>query len=415
MSPADERAAEAPPERFPPTFYFANGIELFERLAHYGMYVGLSLYLTTVVGFGDLEGGFWLGNFRLVGSLAPIPCGAVADRITFKRSLIVAFCLYALGYLGLFAFPSRVMAPVSLLCLAVGGGFMKPVISGTVVRTAPPGRQTEGFAIFYRMINAGSVLGKPLAYLTRTLVALRFVMLNSIAASLVALSLAVFGYQEPERGRGEAAPLRETVRGYGTALRNLRFSVFLVIFAGFYFMAEQFYMTFPKYVTRVIDPDAKFEFITLINPALIAVLQGVVSRLTRRLSPVGSMLAGMLIASLSMLVMGTLPGLAGACVSGAIFALAEMTFSPRYYDYIASFAPQGKAGMYMGLAFVPMAIGAWVGGPLSGFMISRYLPAQGPREPFTVWASYAAIGVFCAGLMLVYRRVFAEPALPAAA
>ncbi len=411
MSPADE----PPREGFPATFYFANAIELFERLAHYGMYVGLSLYLTTVVGFGDLEGGFWLGNFRLVGSLAPIPCGAIADRITFKRSLIVAFCLYALGYLGLFAFPSRTAAPLSLLCLAVGGGFMKPVISGTVVRTAPEGRQTEGFAIFYRMINAGSVLGKPLAYLTRTLVALRFVMLNSIAASLVALAIAVFGYREPERGRGQAAPLAETVRGYGTALRNLRFSVFLVIFAGFYFMAEQFYMTFPKYVTRVIDPHAKFEFITLINPALIALLQGVVTRLTRRLSPVGSMLAGMLIASLSMLVMGTLPGLAGACVSGAVFALAEMTFSPRYYDHIASFAPKGKAGMYMGLAFVPMAIGAWVGGPLSGFMISRYLPEQGPRAPFTVWASYAAIGVFCAALMLVYRRVFAEPAVPAAA
>jgi dipeptide/tripeptide permease len=292
--------------------------------------------------------------------------------------------------------------------MGVGGGFMKPVILGTVVRTAPESRQTEGFAIFYRMINAGSVVGKPLAYLTRTLVALRYVMLNSVVASVIALTIAVFGYREPEKGVAKPTPFVETLKGYGTALRNLRFSIFLVIFAGFYFMAEQFYMTFPMYVTRCIDPKAKFEFITLINPALIALLQGVVIVATRRLSPIGSMLAGMLIASLSMLVMGVLPGLSGALVSGAVFAVAEMSFSPRYYDYIASFAPEGKAGMYMGLAFVPTAIGAWIGGRVSGSMISSYIPEQGPKEPFTVWSSYAAIGVGCALLMLVYRAVFAE-------
>ena len=303
-------AAEPAKEPFPSTFYFANAIELFERLAHYGMYVGLSLYLTSVVGFDDVGSGVWLGNFRLVGSLSPIVCGSIADRITFKRSLIVAFCLYATGYLGLFAYPSTTLAPFSLMLMAVGGGFMKPVITGTVVRTAPAGRQTEGFSIFYRMINAGSVIGKPLAYLSRTLLGLRYVMLNSVVASLIALGIAVFGYREPEKGAAKPTPLSETLKGYGTALRNLRFTVFLVIFAGFYFMAEQFYMTFPKYVTRVIDPNAKFEFITLINPLLIATFQGVVapSATPPPSSPVGSMLAGMLIASpSSMLAMGVLP------------------------------------------------------------------------------------------------------------
>jgi MFS family permease len=116
-----------------------------------------------------------------------------------------------------------------------------------------------------------------------------------------------------------------------------------------------------------------------------------------------------------MLVMGTVPGLVGACLSGAIFAFAEMTFSPRFYDYIASFAPEGKSGMYMGLAFVPFAIGSWTGGMLSGPMIARYLPKDGPRAPFTVWATYSACGVGCALLMLIYRRVFAERARPAAA
>ena len=72
---------DKPEADFPRTFYYANAIELFERLAHYGLYIGLSLYLTNIVHMGDKEVGSTLGNWRLVASLAPIPCGAIADRI----------------------------------------------------------------------------------------------------------------------------------------------------------------------------------------------------------------------------------------------------------------------------------------------------------------------------------------------
>jgi dipeptide/tripeptide permease len=390
-------------EKFPRTFYVANGIELFERMAFYGMFVGLSLYLSNVVGLSDQAAGSLLGNFRLVASLAPIACGAIADRITFKRSLVIAFSLYAVGYLSLFTFPTPVMAVVSLMCIAVGGGFMKPVITGTVVRTAPEGREQEGFAVFYRMVNAGSVVGKTLAYGVRILVSLRYVMINSVFASLTALGLAAFVYKEPERGAAPRVDLAKMLRGYGTALKDLRFTLFLVLFSGFYFMSDQFYFTFPKYVTRHIDPKAPLELITLINPLLIALLQGVVTRIFARVHPLTTMVCGLFIASTSMFVMGFLPGLAGACLSGAIFAVAEMTCSPRFYGYVASFAPPGRAGMYMGLAFVPPAIGGFIGGQVSGGMVARYLPKEGPRDPQTVWTIYAALGVGCALALAAYR------------
>ena len=394
----------APKTPFPRTFYVANGIELLERLAFYGMYIGLSLYLSREVGMSDVAVGVLLGNYRLVGSLAPVPCGAIADRIGFRTSLLVAFSLYAASYVSLYALRTPASATLALMGVAVAGGFMKPVISGTVVRTAPEGRQTEGFAVFYRMVNAGSVVGKTLAYGVRVVVSLRHVMITSVVACLAALGLAAFGYQEPERGKAKAAPLSDTLRGWKDALSNPRFAAFLVVFSGFYFMADQFYMTFPKYVTRHIDEKAPLELVTLINPAVIALGQGTVTRLLGGLRPLTTMVLGVTIASTSMLVMGVVPGLAGACLSGAIFACAEMTFSPRFYDYVASFAPEGKAGTYMGLAFVPAAIGGWVGGQVSGPMIARYLPASGPRQPLVVWTTYAALGACCAVLMLAYRR-----------
>jgi dipeptide/tripeptide permease len=399
--------AKGPPDEplqpFPPTFYWANVIELLERLAHYGFYIGLSLYLTNIVGMSDIEVGITLGNWRLAAQLAPIPCGAIADRITFKRSLIIAFLLYATAYATILMFPTRAFVIPALFLAAVAGGFMKPVIMGTVIRTSPPGRQTEGFGVFYRMINSGSVLGKCLAYAVRRIVALRFVAATSVFASLAALVIAIFAYKEPpNEGVKKGPALMETLRGYGSAMRNLRFASFLVLFAGFYFMSEQFYLTFPKYVTRHIDEKAPLEIITLVNPGLIALFQGRITKITRKIDPVWTMALGVFIGSASMLVMGAIPTIAGAVLSGAIYALAEMTFSPRFFDYIASFAPKGKAGMYMGMAFVPAAIGAWSGGQASGFLITKYMPKVGPRDPFAIWSIYASLGLVCALAMVVY-------------
>jgi len=399
---AEQGAAEK--QAFPRTFYYANGIELLERLAHYGVYVGLALYLSNVVKMSDVQVGWVLGNFRFVGSMAPIPCGSIADRIGFKRSLMIAFVGYTTGYSCLLLFPAKLPVILSLALIAVSGGFLKPVITGTVVRTSPPGREAEGFGIFYRMVNSGSVVGKTLAYLVRSFVALRLVAATSIVASLGALGLAIFAYTEPEdaAAKAKAPSLGVVLRGYGTALRNIRFAAFLVVFAGFYFMAEQFYFTFPQYVTRHIDKKAPLEIITLINPALIAIFQGGVTRVVKRLAPVTAMTLGVCIGACSMLVMGSFQTLVGACLSGAIFAFAEMTFSHRFYTHIASFAPKGKAGMYMGLAFVPFAIGAWIGGQASGYLVAKYLPKEGARDPFAIWSIYAGLGLVCAFAMFVY-------------
>lgn len=403
--------------RFPGTFYHANVIELFERLAHYGFYIGLSLYLDKIVGMNDVEVGVLLGNWRLVASLAPIPCGAIADRITFKRSLVIAFLGYATAYGTILLVPKKVFVVAALMLAAVAGGFMKPVIMGTVIRTSPPGRQTDGFAIFYRMVNAGSVVGKTLAYLVRRLVALRFVAFTSVLASLASLAIAIFLYEEPKDGEkkesvdaagiaGFAVSILNLMRGYVRALLNWRFTVFLVIFAGYYFMIEQFYMTFPKYVTRHIDEKAPLEIITLINPGTIAVFGSIVGGFMKRFRPITTMIFGVFFGAISMLVMGAMPTLTGACLSGAIFAFAEMTFSPRFFDYIASFAPdKSKAGMFMGLAFVPSALGATIGGYVSGPLIAKYMSKEGPHDPLRLWGTYAVLGLVCAAVMFVYGMI----------
>lgn len=158
---------------FPRVFWVAIGLEVLERLAFYGVYINLGVYLTQPVGLSDQENGALLGLFALVRAWLPVGTGALADRLGFRRSLLLSFAFYIVAYAALFAFPSRAGAWSAVFGMAFAGAFLKPVIPGTVRRYAPKGRETQGFSIFYASVNAGSVVGKIATKIVRTLVSLR--------------------------------------------------------------------------------------------------------------------------------------------------------------------------------------------------------------------------------------------------
>ena len=58
----------------------------------------------------------------------------------------------------------------------------------------------------------------------------------------------------------------------------------------------------------------------------------------------------------------------------------------------------------MGFAFLPVAIGAFVAGPLSGYLIEHYL--KGPN-PGGMWILLSAIGFAATAGMLLYDRFVA--------
>ncbi len=411
----DDASADAP---FPRVFYIANALELLERLAFYGVYVNLVVYLHDEAHLDDVETGSLLGLFALVRSWLPVPVGGLADRLGFRKSLVISFALYAVAYALLFAVPAsaaaggiglaRGSAYAAVLGMAVGGSFLKPVIPGCVQRYAPPARRGAGFAVFYAMINTGSVVGKTLAKVVRTAVSLRATVLTSVVASAFALGVTLAAFREPEAPRGEgpapaARPAGEELARIVAALRNVRLVVFLTLVSGYYLLLEQFYQTFPPYIVRAFGENAPREYITLINPLAIATLQIFVARLTRRLEPLAAMIGGICLGATSMLVMGLFPSIAGACAAFFVFAFAEMVYTPRFYEYVGSFAPRGQEGLYMGIAFVPQGVGGLAGGVLSGRLIARYLPKGGPLEPLTVWGTYAGLGLGCALVLLAFR------------
>jgi dipeptide/tripeptide permease len=414
------------PRPFPRVFWVALGLEMLERLAFYGVYVNLAVYLTDTVKLTDVENGSLLGVFALVRSWVPVATGVLADRIGFRKSLAIAFVLYVGAYGVLFASPTRVGAWSAVMGMAIGGAFLKPVIPGTVRRYSPEGRRPMGFSLFYASVNAGSVVGKIGTKIVREMVSLRASMLNAIAACAVGFVVTLAAFFEPTRPpspsdpqKPEGAPAAPSnpLRDLADALGQGKLVLFVLLMSGYYLLIEQFYQTFPTYIVRSFGEKAPREYITLINPAAIALLQVGVGRLTSKLPGPHAIALGVLVGSGSMLLMGAVPSLAGACGSFFVFAVAEMILSPRYYEYISSFAPKGREGMFMGLAIVPLGIGGLVGGVLSGRLVARFLPKGGAQQPLAVWGTYAAIGVVCSAMLFAYaawvRRADRPPPDPA--
>ena len=117
------------------------------------MFITLTLYLSRRVGFSDTHAGYVAACFASVLYLLPTFMGAMADKIGFRKALILAFALLTCGYTFLGAFQYKATAIVSLAVIMCGGAIVKPVISGTVAKCSDADRRARAFSIFYQVVN----------------------------------------------------------------------------------------------------------------------------------------------------------------------------------------------------------------------------------------------------------------------
>ena len=170
--------------RFSKPFWVANLVELLERLAYYAVFIVITLYLSNVWGFSDIEAGVIAGLFSASLYLLPVFAGAYSDKIGFRKAIILAFTLLTIGYAGLGVLPTllesaglvnyemtttytglresnlrwSIIAP--LILLVIGGAFIKSVISGTIAKETTTENRARGYSIFYMMVNIGAFTGK---------------------------------------------------------------------------------------------------------------------------------------------------------------------------------------------------------------------------------------------------------------
>jgi proton-dependent oligopeptide transporter, POT family len=517
-------ATSPAPTKFPAVFWTANVTELFERAAYYSMASFVVIYLGQL-GFGSYWPSFlsssvlWFLVFFL-----PILSGTIADQIGFRNGLLLAFVLLTGGYL-LMGYPvwlgGSVLSPTigkeftagtrdfalifcAIVIIGIGGSFIKPCISGTVQKTHG-GRATLAFAIFYMVINIGSLFGRGTAFVVRNgagvgtismvvaalgvaaflivmlvrattkaertkadiwmatagftaivvaaawavwtiyqgsaaerasvqAASLSYIFAVAAGASIVAFFVVLLFYREPAIAADPSKPRRSIGRillDMVLVLENGRFTLYLIVMTGFYFIYNQVYNVLPLYVKKTVEPSPAMDLYTAANPFVIVCFQLIISNTFGKMKPIRSMVAGTVIIAIAMLINVAPIYMAGGPQAiaanwlplGSIFiiltvgliALGELFTSPRMYEYIGALAPKGQEGLFLGYANLPLALGALAGGPI-GAVIFNEVMAKGattrpdgllelvPANNVAGWVILMAIGFASAISLWFYNR-----------
>jgi dipeptide/tripeptide permease len=419
--------------KFPRAFWTANIVELFERSAYYAVFIAITLYLSRVVGFNDIWSA-WIGGVFSAGMyFLPPFTGALADKIGFRKSIILAFSLLTIGYFTLGALPYKETVLPALVILMFGGSFIKSIITGTVAKNTTEETRARAFSIFYGIVNVGAFLGKTFAYPLRLQWGLESINFYASAMTFIALITVILFYKTAHT-EGEGKSFAEIWAGFVRVISNTRLVVLIIIITGFWIIQQQMYATMPKYVLRTVGEHASPEWIANVNPFIVMTCVLLITQLMRHTQAITSMTVGMFLMPISAICMAagamvqasvgnsisfgfftahpiTVMMIAGITIQG----LAECFISPRYLEFFSLQAPKGEEGLYLGFSHLHSFLSSLLGFGLSGYLLTAYCPdpltlsagelAHAYDKAHYIWYYFSAIG-FTAGIaLIIYQRM----------
>ncbi|OYT16229.1 MAG: MFS transporter [Bacteroidetes bacterium 4572_77] len=381
-------------QKFPRTFWVANTIELFERFAWYGFFMLLANYLTKSSDVGGLEfsqsqKGIIMGVGTGILYFLPVITGAIADKWGYKKVLLLSFTIYISAFLVFPLFDTFTGVFLIYLYLAVGAALFKPIVAATVAKTTTDETSSIGFGIFYMMVNIGSFLG-PL--FTLAFKGESYDMVFYISAVLISVNFLLIGfYKEPERDSTKQA-FGETLKSIGEnilmVLADFKFVLFLIIASGFWAMYLQLFFTLPVFIEQWVDTSHWLhflqehfpaiadsysnhgqldpEFITNFDAMFIILFQVLISSIIMRWKALNVMASGFIISTIGLSLTFITQDPMYIFVFIFVFAVGEMSSSPKITEYIGKIAPADKKALYMGYSFIPLFIGNIFAGIIGG-------------------------------------------------
>lgn len=456
----DEKAKhKKEPWDFSKAFWVANTVELLERAAYYGVFIVITLYLTRILGFSDTESATIAGIFSAGLYFLPAFSGALADKIGFKVSLILAFALLSIGYLGLGILPTMLessglvtysaehsvfqglresterwyIVPI-MIVIMIGGSFIKSVITGTVAKETNEANRARGFSIFYAMVNIGAFSGKTIVKPLREAMGNEgLITLNYFSAGMTFLALIlVFFLYKSSNTAGEGKSFKQVWNSLVKICTNGRLIMLIIIVTGFWMVQHQMYATMPKYVLRMAGEDASPAWYANVNPLTVVLTVGIITQLMRKKTALFSMTVGMFIMPFSALIMAggnlldmeavdlgffTMHPITFMMVCGIVLqGIAESFISPRFLEFFSLQAPKGEEGMYLGFSHLHSCLAAIIGFILSGNLLSKYCPdpqLYASREEWAlhaqhahyIWYVFAGIAVVASVALVIYGKV----------
>ncbi len=424
---------------FPQTYWVSIFLEFLERGAYYGLNAVLAVYLNEKLRFSQESVGFLQGFVYALTYIVPIAGGALAERLGYRKMLLMAFSLLTIGYLAAGSIDQYSLVFLFLLIMATGSGLFKPIITGTVARTTTKENSGFGFGVYYWSINLGAFVFPLFVSWLKGNFDWRYIFYASAAWCFLMYIPTIFFYKEPDRPKSTKTA-KQVAKEAIMVLSDSRFMLMIMVYSCFWILYFQMFGSVLWYMRDFINRSVvtdwmsgilflrpftfDAEFVTIINAGTIILLVLLISRICNNLKALPVISAGIIIGSVGFVILALTTSPWMFILGIAVFSLGEMTAHPKYYSYIGLVAPKDNVAVYMGYAFLYGVIGSLFGSNFGAILYERMLePLAPPPEQVQAgvalapeiisqirvfWMIFAVLGVVCLIGMLLYNKFFAE-------
>lgn len=406
---------------------------LLEGFAYFGVLTYLAMYFNDYVKLNDLHAGWMVGLLTSGITLAMLVLGSRVDVWGLRRTLFTAFGLLLGGRLLLALAPSLGLGTAPLLAslplssplnlLAAGGillvvagfGMFQPAVYAGTRSVTTAATSGMAFAMLYAVNNLGGWLPSFMSPVRRAFgiqgalgffvfVTLLGLLLVAVLLNRRTLEQAMAAAKAEEAPKTEqAAPIAAESPapkgGLGEWLRthplaDPRFTFFIFALIPVQTLFAYNWLILPQYVARAYQGTwmgANFEAATNLNPLLIFILCPLVAALTARTKVYPMMIAGTAVMAAPAFILALGPSMTGLLAYLVVLSIGEAMWQPRFLQYAAQIAPEGRTGAYMGVAQLPWFLTKFLVPVYSGMALGTWCPKEGPQATGQMWLVFGLV------------------------
>lgn len=414
----------------PPELYKTFLLKFLDSFSYFSFSLVFTLFLTADFGYSDLSAGTIYGAWGALVTLFGLLTGVVVDSLGVATSLRIGFALQLVGKCFIFYTTSRATLMIGISILSLGGCLGIPVLSIGIRRYTIKKNRGFAFGLFYVIMNVAALISGPVVdYCTilykndtgaddqKNLAAAyengetvewsvtgyRLIVLLGIFTNILACiitttvkeikacepddddsgeegtSNAVKGFQPDEASKYEI--IKETLQ----SSNFWRFLCVIMVTLNVRMIFRHLDATLPKYMLREFGENVPKGTIYSINPFLIILLVPLISAATSNVDPLVMIHHGCYISAASVFVLAISTSIPACVIFVTILSIGEAIWSPRLYDYTCSIAKEGREGTYMALSSAPLFLVKLPVGMMSGYLLQKYCPEDGPRDSKLMW------------------------------
>jgi MFS family permease len=196
--------------------------------------------------------------------------------------------------------------------------------------------------------------------------------------------------------------------------RDGRFVFFIFILIPVQTLFAHNWLTIPYYLDRAFAGTGvgrNFEVFSNLNPILIFVLSPLIAALTARSNVYKMMIAGTFVMALPTFLLALGPNIYLFLLFILLMSVGEAMWQPRFLQWVAEIAPEGKTGLYMGIGQFPWFLTKLITSLYSGYFIAHYCPKPElglPMRTGAMWLLYAFIAMVSPIALVLARKWMAK-------